>query len=161
MIALMSGLGGSATDTASIIKWITNKYHFQLSPLHLKYIALHIGSDIPFFLSGYKTAWVSGYGDEVIEYKKPIPKFNIILTNIKMDTTKVYQSMNKNYVSQVNVRHACKHLNRNSFCKDTIYNDMWVFAKKINRRLANLSNRLAKSKNIILSGSGGSLVEIC
>jgi 4-diphosphocytidyl-2-C-methyl-D-erythritol kinase len=55
-IPVMSGLGGSATDIAVIIKWITQKYHFKLTNSHLRYIALNIGSDIPFFLSHYSSA---------------------------------------------------------------------------------------------------------
>ncbi|MDR0674890.1 MAG: hypothetical protein LBF36_01320 [Mycoplasmataceae bacterium] len=159
-IPIMSGLGGSATDIACVMKWIMNKYGLQLSAKHLKFIALNVGSDVPFFLSGYSSAWVSNYGDKVIEYTSILPKFRIILTNIKMNTTKVYQSISKNYVSKVNVQKSYQILNSNHFCKDTIYNDMWVFANKLNQKLCKFSHHLSSHKNIILSGSGGSFIEI-
>jgi 4-diphosphocytidyl-2-C-methyl-D-erythritol kinase len=156
----MSGLGGSATDIATVMKWILKKYHFKLQEKHLKYIALNIGSDIPFFLSNYASAWVSEYGNKVLKNNKPIPKFKIILSNIPIDTTKVYQKMMRGYISRVNIKQAYKTLNKNLFSHHVIYNDMWFFANELNTKLALFSRKLLKTKKVILSGSGGSFVEI-
>jgi 4-diphosphocytidyl-2-C-methyl-D-erythritol kinase len=156
----MAGLGGSATDVATIIKWVTNKYRFKLLPSHIRYIALHIGSDIPFFLCNYPSAWVSAYGNKVKPNNKTIPSFKLILTKIPVNTTQVYSCMNHKYTSQVNVKHAYQALINKPFRKDIVYNDMWVFANKLDSRLSDISRKLSHKKNIILSGSGGSFVEI-
>jgi 4-diphosphocytidyl-2-C-methyl-D-erythritol kinase len=159
-IPIMSGLGGSATDVAAIISWIVKKYHFKLTSLHLKYIALNIGSDIPFFLAGYDSAWVSEYGNKIIENKKLIPKFKVIFSNIPINTTQVYRSMKNRYISKVNIKKAYEDLNKKKNCHDVIYNDMWTFANKLSKQLKLFSDKLSKTKKIILTGSGGSFVEI-
>jgi 4-diphosphocytidyl-2-C-methyl-D-erythritol kinase len=51
-IPLSSGLGGSATDAASVIKFVLNKNNISLKQLDLKQIAFEIGSDVPFFILG-------------------------------------------------------------------------------------------------------------
>jgi 4-diphosphocytidyl-2-C-methyl-D-erythritol kinase len=61
----------------------------------LKEIALTIGSDIPFFLSGFNKAEVSGYGEKVKIFKKKLPKFKPIITNIPIRTKDVYKSFDK------------------------------------------------------------------
>jgi 4-diphosphocytidyl-2-C-methyl-D-erythritol kinase len=64
-IPLMSGIGGSASDAAYVIKWLCNKHKIPLDKLDTKDIALTLGSDIPFFLSSYSAALVSGYGETI------------------------------------------------------------------------------------------------
>jgi 4-diphosphocytidyl-2-C-methyl-D-erythritol kinase len=127
---------------------------------HLKFIALNIGSDIPFFLSGYTKAWVSDLGNKVTKTNDKVPGFRVILTNIPMNTTKVYNKMNTHYRSQVLTDKAYRALNTTPFYRQTFYNDMWLYANKINPQLSALSHKLLKTKNIILSGSGGSFIEI-
>jgi hypothetical protein len=72
----------------------------------------------------------------------------------------VYEKMMADYVSQVNVDKAWEALNKKPFSKSVIYNDMWAFANKSNKKLNSLSSKLLITKNIILTGSGGSFVEI-
>jgi 4-diphosphocytidyl-2-C-methyl-D-erythritol kinase len=156
----MSGLGGSATDLAAIIKWAIKKYKIKLSTKDLQYIALEIGSDVPFFLSNYAKAWVTGYGEIVKKTNVAIPKFQVLLTNIKINTKTIYDLMNNKYQPRVNVKKAYKALNTVPFSKHTIYNDMWAFANTNSQKLAKISHKLSPIKNLILSGSGGSFIEI-
>jgi 4-diphosphocytidyl-2C-methyl-D-erythritol kinase len=159
-IPLMSGIGGSATDIAAIIKWISKKYKLIITNTHLKYIAKYIGSDVPFFLSGHSKAWVSNYGEIVKQTKQKIPRFDLILTNIKIATKCVYAKMNKNYQSLVNIKQACKYLNFRPWNSNIVYNDMWQFANSIDKKLVAAFQKLNTNHNLILSGSGGSFIVI-
>jgi 4-diphosphocytidyl-2-C-methyl-D-erythritol kinase len=94
-IPIMSGLGGSSTDVAAIMNWIIRKWHIRLDKKDLKDIAINIGSDIPFFLSGINIAEVSGYGEIVNVFKRKIPKFKPIITNIPISTQDVYKAFDK------------------------------------------------------------------
>jgi 4-diphosphocytidyl-2-C-methyl-D-erythritol kinase len=53
-IPIGSGIGGSATDCAAVIKYVFKKNKMSINKLNVKDIALNLGSDIPFFLSGHK-----------------------------------------------------------------------------------------------------------
>jgi 4-diphosphocytidyl-2-C-methyl-D-erythritol kinase len=123
-IPLMSGLGGSATNVAAVMNWIAKKYQLKFTNKHLQFIALNIGSDIPFFLSGCTKAWVSDFGNKVVKTNIKTPKFTVILTNIPIDTAKAYEKMNLHYHSKVSISNAYKALNTIPFCKQAIYNDM-------------------------------------
>ena len=57
-----SGLGGGSSDAASIINFLIEGKEINLD---LRDIALKLGSDIPFFLSGYKIARARNYGELV------------------------------------------------------------------------------------------------
>ncbi|GHU27033.1 hypothetical protein FACS1894152_2950 [Bacilli bacterium] len=105
-IPFMSGLGGSATDAASIILYILKQYHKEINVNQLKYIALHIGSDIPFFLSQLNAAEVKGYGDKVQKFNITKIKYSLHLTHIPITSQRVYRELDKNlrYVSQVNFK---------------------------------------------------------
>lgn len=60
-IPLNSGLGGGSSDAASIINYLVSD-HKKLDMLD---IALNLGSDIPFFLSGLEYAIVEGFGEKI------------------------------------------------------------------------------------------------
>jgi 4-diphosphocytidyl-2C-methyl-D-erythritol kinase len=58
------------------------------------------------------------------------------------------------------VKEAYKALNIVPFSKHTIYNDMWAFANTNSQKLAKIYRKLSLTKKLILSGSGGSFIEI-
>lgn len=74
-----SGLGGSATDVAAIIKYCMKDK--KINRRQLKQIATAIGSDVPFFLSQYSCAIVSNYGDVVKPFRLCQRSYKIIDSN--------------------------------------------------------------------------------
>lgn len=88
-IPLGSGLGGGTSDAVALyLKLVKNR-----TPELDEKIAQAIGYDAYFFLSGHQTALVEGYGEfvtkqEVVKFKKR----QLILTGIKCDTKKVYET---------------------------------------------------------------------
>ncbi|MCQ3914625.1 MAG: hypothetical protein MJ201_02330 [Mycoplasmoidaceae bacterium] len=57
------GLGGGSADAAAVINYVLSQ-NPQIQ-LDLREIAIELGSDIPFFLSGYSIARVKGLGHYV------------------------------------------------------------------------------------------------
>ena len=76
-IPVCAGLGGGSADAAAVLKALTNAYPEKLSKEVLLDIALSLGSDVPFCLSG-GTALVSGKG-ELIKRLPDIPFCHILL----------------------------------------------------------------------------------
>ncbi|AGR42545.1 4-diphosphocytidyl-2C-methyl-D-erythritol kinase [Spiroplasma diminutum] len=86
-IPLGSGMGGGSSNAVTVIKYFSNSKRI------LKRVAKEIGSDCYYFISGYHTAKVKGYGDKIkeISSNKKIYKSDLIFTNINCNTSEVYK----------------------------------------------------------------------
>lgn len=149
-IPMGAGLGGSSTDGAVVMKKILEINHIPLDVINMQEVALELGSDIPFFLSGYQMAEVAEYGDYVRKISGPQPSFEIIPTDIKCNTRNIYQAFTyggeeyKMNDYQTIIK-SLPHLRGNK-----IYNNLEPYAIKLNPELAKF-----KKEDTILSGSGG------
>jgi 4-diphosphocytidyl-2-C-methyl-D-erythritol kinase len=157
----MSGIGGSATDAACVVKWLCRKNKINVQTLDMKHIALHCGSDIPFFLHGYDKALVECYGDRVSPWVKTTPLYRLHLTNQKVSSKNVFDLLTRNtrYVSCVNFAKCYDHLLNNRPLSQHVYNDLQTYAFRINPKLQTIYNHMDPGLRFI-SGSGGSIVEI-
>jgi 4-diphosphocytidyl-2-C-methyl-D-erythritol kinase len=90
-IPIQSGLGGSATDGARVIRYILKQQNISLNRLNMRDVALNLGSDVPFFLYAHDAAIIDNYGDKVSLCKISLPKFKVILTNVKCNTKTIYR----------------------------------------------------------------------
>lgn len=65
-IPVQAGLGGGSSDAAALLHLLQEAAGERaLSSAVLQEIALSVGSDVPYFLSGYSCALVEGRGDQV------------------------------------------------------------------------------------------------
>jgi 4-diphosphocytidyl-2-C-methyl-D-erythritol kinase len=78
-IPLGGGLGGGSSDAASTLLALDALAGTSLSRGVLEEMALCLGSDVPFFLSG-GAAFVSGRGEHIRPLKPP-PRFWVLLVN--------------------------------------------------------------------------------
>jgi 4-diphosphocytidyl-2-C-methyl-D-erythritol kinase len=63
-IPLQAGLGGGSADAAATLMALAHTWRVPVKPSQLTDVAAHIGSDVPFFLSG-GTALGLGRGEEI------------------------------------------------------------------------------------------------
>jgi 4-diphosphocytidyl-2-C-methyl-D-erythritol kinase len=78
-IPLGGGLGGGSSDAASTLRALNGLSGAGLSASRLAEMAVKLGSDVPFFLTG-GAAWVSGRGEQI----RPLPPtaaFPVLLAN--------------------------------------------------------------------------------
>lgn len=67
-IPVKAGLGGGSSDAAALLHLLQQAAGERaLAPTILEDIALQVGSDVPFFLSGFSCALVQGRGEQVTE----------------------------------------------------------------------------------------------
>lgn len=76
-IPLQAGLGGGSADAAATLVALTRLWRIPVKPSQLTDIAAHIGSDVPFFLSG-GTALGLGRGEEIYPLAD-LPPHSIVL----------------------------------------------------------------------------------
>ncbi|WP_338985060.1 hypothetical protein [Spiroplasma endosymbiont of Diplazon laetatorius] len=90
-IPVGSGLGGGSSNAIAVAK------HFTQDKKILNKIAKKVGTDCYFFISGYKTAQVKGYGQKVKELTRDysIKLKDLILTGINCNTKEVYDKFDQ------------------------------------------------------------------
>lgn len=67
-IPVKAGLGGGSSDAASVLLLLQQAAGEKaLPPKELEEVALSVGSDVPFFLSGFSCALVEGRGEKIRE----------------------------------------------------------------------------------------------
>lgn len=88
-IPLRAGLGGGSSDASSILVFL-NSYFSYFSNSELISFSSLIGADCPFFVSGYKLAYVSGIGEvvEKREWTMPYSYITLFRDNDKGTSTK-------------------------------------------------------------------------
>lgn len=94
-IPLCAGLGGGSTDAACFLTLINESLNLGLSRENLTQIGFKLGSDVPFFLSGFKSANVSGTGEIIAEFTDEIPPLNFTFSQCECLSASVYAEFDK------------------------------------------------------------------
>jgi len=78
-IPVKAGLGGGSSDAASLLLMLQEAAGEKaLPPQVLEQVALQVGSDVPFFLSGFSCALVEGRGEKV-SFLPLVPKHIVLV----------------------------------------------------------------------------------
>ena len=89
-----AGLGGGSSDAAFTLMMLNDLFELNISGEELSRLALHLGSDCPFFIEG-KPALATGRG----EIFKPLPDFLkgyhwiIVFPGVSIDTANAYKNI--------------------------------------------------------------------
>ncbi|MCL9822234.1 4-(cytidine 5'-diphospho)-2-C-methyl-D-erythritol kinase [Helicobacter colisuis] len=92
-----AGLGGGSSNAAAFLLWINEVLELRWSFEKLNEIAQKVGSDVPFFVSQYEVADVSGRGEKIFKSREKALEVEIVTPKIHCDTTKVYQTYAKDF----------------------------------------------------------------
>ena len=146
-----AGLGGGSSNAAGIISTLTKKYNLQM-PTYRE-IAVNVGSDVPFFITG-KPANIFGIGD-IVNPENLHRDINMILVvpNEKISTKDAFSMFDE--LSQDN-------LEINEYEGLKIFNDFWIPAQTLQPNLLKIKNNLESITNLefYLSGSGSSMFSL-
>lgn len=90
-----SGLGGGASDAASIIVFLNQKENLGLSHSELMSLGEKIGMDVPFFISGFEVALATHFGEKVMPLNE-LPEdfeYEIHFSGIEVSTKEAYEKI--------------------------------------------------------------------
>ena len=150
-IPIEAGLGGGSSNAAGLISTLTKKYNLQI-PTYRE-IAVNVGSDVPFFITG-KPANIFGIGD-IVNPENLQRDINMILVvpNEKISTKDAFSMFDE--LSQDN-------LEINEYEGLKIFNDFWIPAQTLEPNLLKIKNNLESITNLefYLSGSGSSMFSL-
>lgn len=76
-IPSQAGMGGGSSDAASCLLALQRLWGVRLPPQELRTLALSLGADVPFFLSGGH-AWVEGIGEKITPIALPSAHFVVV-----------------------------------------------------------------------------------
>jgi 4-diphosphocytidyl-2-C-methyl-D-erythritol kinase len=132
-----------------------------LSPENLFDIALNLGSDIPFFLSGHKFALVRNYGDCITPLNKIFVKFKIYPINVLSLSERVYKEFdNSNKQNSPDFNKSFYEIMTNNISSVTCYNNLQESVFKLYPDVKKHYMELDKFKNykIMVNGAGSYLI---
>ena len=94
-IPSQAGLGGGSSDAATLLLYLNSIAAEPLDKAALMTLGAKVGCDVPFFVSGYRAAAVSGLGEivEEIEAREDLRGFIIVTEGEKTSTRQAYDAL--------------------------------------------------------------------
>ena len=90
-IPSQAGMGGGSSDAASCLLALKRLWGVRLPPEDLRAIALSLGADVPFFLSGGH-AWVEGIGEKITPITLPAARFLVVKPAAGVSTQDIFSA---------------------------------------------------------------------
>ncbi len=90
-IPSQAGMGGGSSDAASCLLALQRLWGVKLPPRELLAIALSLGADVPFFLSG-GNGWVEGVGEQITPILLPAADFLVVKPPLGVSTPAIFTS---------------------------------------------------------------------
>ncbi len=90
-IPLQAGMGGGSSDAASCLLALQRLWGVRLPEKDLRALALSLGADVPFFLSGGH-AWVEGIGEDITPLALPSARFLVVKTPAGVPTPEIFKA---------------------------------------------------------------------
>jgi len=159
-IPIGGGLGGGSSDGACFLQMINEELNLKISKQKLLKFSVELGSDLAFFISGFKSANVSGCGEILEEFQDEIPEFEFYFPDVMCQSKAVYEEFDKtNFDFNTNLKQALiyKKLNTKELLKykNIELNDLFTPCINLYPKM-----RVFLEKNLFLSGSGSSVFKV-
>lgn len=90
-IPSQAGMGGGSSDAASCLLALQRLWGVRLPPQELRTLALSLGADVPFFLSGGH-AWVEGIGEKITPLALPPARFLVVKPAAGLPTQGIFSA---------------------------------------------------------------------
>lgn len=159
-IPVAAGLGGGSADAAAVLVALNRLFKCPLDDEKMKSLALTLGADVPFCLSG-GTARVKGIGEDIIPLKRKLPLYMLLIKEgEKPSTAYMYKELDKkmgNIASKASCDSICESLEHGDFegFADSLHNDfslLWSI-DEIRDKLNSVG-----AEGVCLSGSGPTVI---
>lgn len=160
-IPLGAGLGGGSSNAATFIKMVHKYCNLKVSIKELAEIGATLGADVPFFIYGYKSANVSGFGEIIEEFKEEPLNLEIITPPVHCDTAAVYKEYDKAFLDKADPNSGLILMLQKSkdilkhFSKPEDLNDLYLPALNLYPKLKDYYK-----EGYFFSGSGSSFFKL-
>lgn len=162
-IPVGGGLGGSSADGAAVIRALDLMYGLSARGISVRALALSVGSDVPFMLTG-GLARVRGVGDDLFFIENKLELWAIGLMAAPVSTARAYAKFDEMYEGgaycPTDTDAMCKKLldGDNSaleHCSNALYAPAVELSPNIEKNVEALK---AYGAHVTMSGSGGTVI---
>ncbi len=156
-IPIAAGLGGGSSDAAAALVALNRLWRLDLSDDDLRELALHIGSDVPFFISG-GFSLVEGRGEEIT--RMPVKGDAVMLLvnpGIPVSASWAYKNLKTTLTKKhFDIKLFCRTLDEGDLVslKRMVFNDLEVPVISEYPVVGEIIHRLIDSGAVISSMSG-------
>ncbi len=158
-IPVAAGLGGGSSDAAATLVGMDQLFDTELPLGSLLKMAAEIGSDVPFFVTGYSAALATGRGEK-LQQTEPLGKCQVLLVNpgFAVSTQWVYESFA--LTSRGNQFNVAPEKNDRALKQITaerkIFNDLEAVTEKKFPEIGRIKGRMSRdgALAVLMSGSG-------
>ncbi len=175
-IPVSAGLGGGSSDAAAAVDLAIRAWGLRLHPAQRLEVALRLGADVPFFVSGYGAALVEGIGERLLPLRAPRPPIGLVLITPlqRLSTADVFAELDRqpsrNTYTGDRVTETADLLREDvdgmslaaaaTMLRDT--NDLWPAASRLSPDLAAARDAAARTlgRAVLLTGSGPTLFAV-
>jgi 4-diphosphocytidyl-2-C-methyl-D-erythritol kinase len=92
-----AGMGGGSSNAAAVLSGLNQLWQLNLSQDTLLQLALQLGADVPFFITQFTAAQVTGIGELVVTYKLEKQLFFVIVVpDVELSTAAVFAAFDEN-----------------------------------------------------------------
>lgn len=159
-IPLCAGLGGGSSDAACFLLLMNEELNLKIPQTQLIQMGFALGSDVPFFLSGFCSANVSGTGEIVAEFDDEVPPLHFTFPPIQCSTSLVYKEFDSTpFDFKTNLTVAKQFISLKSKelleYKNTLLNDLFTPCVNLYPKMSAFLEQ-----NFFLSGSGSSVFKV-
>ncbi|WP_276882964.1 4-(cytidine 5'-diphospho)-2-C-methyl-D-erythritol kinase [Campylobacter cuniculorum] len=160
-IPVCAGLGGGSSDAACFLMMMNEELNLRISKEKLVQLSMKLGSDIAFFLSGFKSANVGGCGEMIQEFEDEIPKLEWNFPQIACQTSAVYQKFDESVFDFKQNEKNAKLFEKLKTTQLLEYenlqlNDLFTSCVALYPKMQKFLEA-----NFFLSGSGSSVFKVC
>lgn len=155
-----SGLGGGSSDSATFLKMLNEMGNLGLSVEEMMQLGSEVGADVPFFVSGYESANVSGIGEVVEKCDETALDIEVFTPPLACNTALVYKTYREYFLQSMDQALALKMVALkspellSSFSKEAL-NDLFPACLKAYPELGNYAK-----EGWFFSGSGSSFFRL-
>jgi len=152
-----AGLGGGSSNAATFINMVKEACKLKISTDELAKIGASIGADVPFFIYGYESANVSGFGEIIEPFNESALNLKVFTPPIHCNTAKVYKEYDNNFLNEATLNRGATLMLQNSkdilthYSKPQELNDLYKPALNLYPELKEY-----EKEGFFFSGSGSS-----
>ena len=161
-IPIGAGLGGGSGNAAFTLMGLNMLWKLNLKQNNMKKLALSLGSDVPFFMSG-PTAIGKGRGEILTPFEnRLIIPVVVVFPNIFISSASIYKELNWGLTSKskdINILSSLLAEGKIAELGTCLYNDLETIICKKHPILTKIKEKLLQSGAIgaLVSGSGSSV----
>ncbi len=165
-IPVGAGLGGGSGNAAFTLMGLNNLWELHLKKKDLMKLAITLGSDVPFFLSGCSSAIGKGRGEILTPFENRSNIHVVVVSpNIYVSTGSIYKELNLGLTSNskdINILSSLLVKGRIAELGSYLYNDLETVVCKRYPALTEIKKKLMNSGAVgaLVSGSGSSVFGI-